>query len=197
MVGASRALGAMATASKVGTAGPALGASSAGETALAIATPGASSARQPATSRTREARQSAAASALPGDLRRLVGCMSVSLRFPVLAVAALICCALALPSAAGATRQCGSISSSKLTPISQASVFTYKYSSCRRARLIVRAYLRHIDGVMSCQQRASCVRVVRGWKCHVPGVHGTWVGCVPRGTPWEGTNRPFVGVFGA
>jgi len=107
----------------------------------------------------------------------------------------LIVCALTLPASAGAA-QCGSISSSKLAPISHTTVFTYKYSSCRRARLIVRGYLRRIGGVMSCQQRTSCVKVVRGWKCHVPGVHGTWVGCVPKDKPWSGTGRPFVGISG-
>lgn len=109
-------------------------------------------------------------------------------------LAALICSALAWPASASAA-SCGPISSPKLAGISSTSVFTYKYSRCTRARTIIRAYLRRIGRVRSCGQD-GCVKNVRGWKCHTPQYHGTFVGCVPKGSPWSGAGRPFIGVSG-
>ena len=104
------------------------------------------------------------------------------------------CCVLVWPSSASAA-SCGSISSPALSGISSAKVFTYKYERCRRARSIVREYMRRIRKVRRCEPM-GCVRVVRGWKCRTPQVHGTMVGCVPRGQPWSGSSRPFVGIYG-
>ena len=102
--------------------------------------------------------------------------------------------AASFPASAEAA-SCGTISSPVLAGYSSTHVFTYKYTRCRGARGVLVAYLRRIGRIRHCSQN-GCAKRVAGWKCRSPQVHGTLVGCVPKGSSWNGFSRPFIGVSG-
>lgn len=113
--------------------------------------------------------------------------------FKVTSAAAAVAVVLSVTTGTAQARGCGDISANALPSAFDYNVFTYKVSSCKRARSILAAYLRTVASVDSCSQ-GGCVRKVKGWKCRTPQVHGTVVGCVPQGASWGGPGRPFVGI---
>jgi len=110
----------------------------------------------------------------------------------------LTCAALSETTAAQAA-SCGSLRHAAIgtfgTSPNTASVFTYRYGACRRARATVRAYLDRVPSLASCgRTQASCARTIGRWKCRMAYEHGTLARCVPVGAPWSAVNRPLVGL---